>query len=354
MIQSPLKFAVIGCGRIAKKHIEALTELPETSLVAVCDTKEDRANKWAQELNIPYYTDYHSMLQAEDIDVVSILTPSGLHAAHTIDIVNCYGKHIVCEKPICLRLEDADRMIAACKRKKVRLFVVLQNRLNSAITSLKEAIDDHAFGKIVLATVRLRWSRQQHYYDQDEWRGTWSLDGGCLTNQASHHVDLLQWLLGMPKEVSANIATRLLNIEVEDTATALLTFADGALGIIEATTATRPIDTEGSISILGEKGMAEIGGFAVNEIKRWQFTHSTQHPIPSSQNEFPDTVYGFGHKKFLDHVSICLRNGEPSMFDGIHAKNSLALIHAIYEASDQKRPVKLTDGPHFRKLGLKG
>ena len=187
-----------------------------------------------------------------------------------------YGKHILVEKPIALTLDDVDRMITACDRNAVKLFVVQQNRFNVPVLKLREALEAGRFGKLVMGTVRVRWCRTQEYYDQDKWRGTWARDGGVISNQAIHHVDLLSWMMGDVESVFAKSSTALVDIETEDTAAVVLRFRNGALGIIEATTATRPIDLEGSISVLGEKGTVEIGGFAVNEMKVWNFSEPVE------------------------------------------------------------------------------
>ena len=190
-----MKFALVGCGRISKKHIDAINLIKDATLVALCDLDEEKVKKQAKYTGgINYYTSYDQMLQKEDVDIVNILTPSGMHAKHTIDIVNKYKKHIIVEKPMALRLEDADAMIRTCDENGVRLFVIKQNRYNLSVLKLREAIEKNRFGKMVMGTVRVRWCRPQAYYDQDEWRGTWELDGGVLTNQASHHIDLLEWM----------------------------------------------------------------------------------------------------------------------------------------------------------------
>lgn len=347
------KFALIGCGRIAKKHAEALAELENAELVSVCDIDEKKAKYYGEKYNIPYYTDYNKMLENENIDVVNILTPSGLHAKHTIDVVQKYQKHIVCEKPMALRLEDADEMIRVCDEYGVKLFIVKQNRYNLPVQKLRQAVEDGRFGKMVLGTVRVRWCRTQDYYDSDDWRGTWELDGGCLTNQASHHIDLLEWMMGQPVEVSAKIATRLADVEVEDTGIAIIRFANGALGVVEATTAARPKDLEGSISILGEKGTVEISGFAVNEMKTWSFTDSTpdDEKVLNDFKEMPPNVYGFGHKRYLEHVIDCIRNNKKALVDGLEGRKSLELISAIYEAAETGETVRLRFKPNKCKLG---
>ena len=347
-----LKFALVGCGRISRKHVSVLQEIEQASLVAVCDIIEQRAKATAEPLGIPYYTDYHRMLKREKIDVVNILTPSGLHGRHVLDIVE-YGLQIVVEKPMALTLEDADRMIEACDRTGVKLFVVKQNRYNLAVQQLKKALDKGRFGKLVLGTVRVRWCRDQAYYDQDAWRGTWALDGGVLTNQASHHIDLLEWCMGEVESVFAMTATRLVDIEVEDTGVALLKFTSGALGIIEATNATRPKDLEGSISILGEHGAVEIAGFAVNEIRTWQFDHEDEQDkdIWTRYNQNPPDVYGFGHKLFLEDVIHSINSNTRGLVDGFEGRKSLELINAIYESVESGREVRLKFRPEHCRLG---
>jgi len=349
-----LRFALVGCGRIARKHYESLAVLDKALLVAVCDTVAERARIIGEKLRVPYYDDYNDMLSNEKIDVVNILTPSGFHAKHCVDIVTKYKKHIVCEKPMALTLEDADKMINACKENKVKLFIVKQNRYNLPVIKLREALEEGRFGKLVLGTVRVRWSRDQKYYDQDSWRGTWALDGGVFSNQASHHIDLLEWMMGRPVEVSAMTATRLVDIEAEDTGIANIRFDSGALGVVEATTATRPKDLEGSVSILGEKGVVEIGGFAMNEIKVWQFID--QRPsdleVMEKYRENPPNIYGFGHVRYLEHVIDCIINNNRALVDGLEGKKSLELITAMYESAETGKTVKV--GTPAKKCRLGG
>jgi len=351
-----LNFALVGCGRIAKKHSEILGrgQIDGAQLVAVCDIIEDRARTYGEKFSVPYFTDLHQMMKTmgEKINVVNILTPSGTHAKNCVELAP-YGAHVVVEKPMALRLSDADAMITACDKAGIKLFVVKQNRYNLPVQKLREAIEEKRFGKLVMGTVRVRWCRTQDYYDQDSWRGTWAQDGGVFSNQASHHIDLLEWMMGDIESVFAKTKTALVKIEAEDTGIAVLKFKSGALGIIEATTATRPRDLEGSISILGEKGTVEIGGFAVNEMKTWNFGESTkeENDVVQKFRENPPSVYGFGHVAYLQNVVDCIRHGKSALVDGLEGRKSLELITAIYESAEFGKEVFLGHGKQKIKLG---
>ncbi|MDA3885004.1 MAG: Gfo/Idh/MocA family oxidoreductase [Candidatus Delongbacteria bacterium] len=351
------KFALVGCGRISGKHIDAIDAIKNTNIVAVCDTDFEKAKTVAKKIgNINFYSTYDEMLQNEDIDIVSILTPSGLHAKQTIDIVKKYKKHIVVEKPMALILEDADEMIKVCDANSVRLFVVKQNRYNLPVQKLREAIEDDSFGKLVMGTVRVRWCRPQEYYDRDPWRGTWELDGGVITNQASHHIDLLEWMMGEPVSVMAKTKTYLADIEVDDTAAAIISFENGSMGIVEATTATRPKDLEGSLSVLGENGSVVIGGFAVNKMETWNFKNLSENEskeIVEKYAEMPPNVYGFGHQRYLEHVIDCIENNKQALVDGFEGRKSLELINAMYESAETGKEVFLRFHPKKSRLGKK-
>lgn len=351
-----LNFALIGCGRISKKHAENLGEgrIANAKLAAVCDIVPEKAKFWGEKYKVPWYSDMHEMLRSmgTKIDVLNVLTPSGSHAENVIDLAP-YKKHIVVEKPMALTVSDADKMIEACKLSGIKLFVVKQNRFNPPVVKMREAIESGRFGKLVLGTVRVRWCRDQKYYDQDKWRGTWKNDGGVFANQAIHHVDLLNWAMGDVESVFAKAATRLVNVEVEDTGVVVLKFKNGALGVIEATTGTRPKDLEGSVSILGERGTVEIGGFAVNEMKTWNFIDSDDAERSSIDKlkTMPPDVYGFGHTEYLNHVVKAIK-GETELFiDGTEGKKSLELVNAIYESIETGKEVFMSQRPHLSKLG---
>jgi predicted dehydrogenase len=349
-----LKFAIVGCGRIAKRHSDLLGDgqIEGAKLIAVCDKKFDRAKAISDAKNVPAYSDMHEMMVREKPDVVTVLTESGNHAQHVIELAK-YGASIVVEKPMALTLSDADKMIETCDLNGVRLFVVKQNRFNIPVVELRKALEAGRFGKLVLGTVRVRWCRPQAYYDQDSWRGTWALDGGVLTNQASHHIDLLEWMMGDVESVFAKSTTALVDIEAEDTAVVTLKFKNGALGIIEATTAVRPKDLEGSISILGETGTVEIGGFAVNQMKHWNFSE----PLPGDDAVFenfsvnPPNVYGFGHLAYYEHVVDCINGEKQALVDGLRGRKSLELINAIYESIETGEEVFLRFNPKRSRLG---
>jgi predicted dehydrogenase len=352
-----LGFALLGCGRIAKKHADILAggQIASAKLVAVCDTNEAKARQFGEKYGVPWFVDMQKMMtgMGERIHVVCVLTESGNHCRHTIELAR-HGKHIVVEKPMALTLDDADLMIRVCDEARIKLFVVKQNRYNLPVQKLREALDAGRLGKLVLGTVRVRWCRAQDYYDQDPWRGTWALDGGVFSNQASHHVDLLEWMMGEPESVFARAATALVDIEAEDTGVAVIKFRSGALGIIEATTATRPVDLEGSLSVLGERGSVEIAGFAVNEMRVWNFVDRTaaDDDVLKKYNQNPPNVYGFGHQAYLEHVVAAILEGRPTLVDGLEGRKSLELISAIYESIETGREVSLRFRPEKCRLGI--
>lgn len=352
-----VNFALLGCGRIAQKHAKTLlTSVKNARLVAACDVQKERADTFNKAFEVPCFESLDAMMEAmgDQIDVVNVLTPTGLHPEHTVD-VSKYGKHVVVEKPMALTLPDAEMMVKACDDAGVRLFVVKQNRYNLPVQKLHEAIKTGRFGKIVMATARVRWCRDQSYYDQDQWRGTWCLDGGVFANQASHHVDLLNWLVGDVDSVFSYTERQLVDIEAEDSGVAVLRFRGGGLGVIEATTAARPKDLEASISIMGEKGTVEIGGYSVNELTTWQFSE----PLPGDEdilknsNQNPPDVYGFGHVEYLEHVVDVVQNGGEAFVDGAEGMKSLRLISALYESAASGREVHLRFEPRFSRLGKK-
>ena len=349
-----IRFAILGCGRIAKRHADLLGtgQIEGAKLVAVCDIDCTRLASFSNRYDVPGFASLGDMLASPGIDVVSILTPSGMHARHAVEIAKA-GRHIVVEKPMALTLEDADAMIDAADRAGVRLFVVKQNRFNVPVVKARQALDAGRLGRLVLGTVRVRWCRDQKYYDQDAWRGTWAQDGGVIANQASHHVDMLGWFMGPVESVHARALRALVDIEAEDTAVATLRFRNGALGIVEATNAARPKDLEGSLSVLGATGAVEIGGFAVNKIRHWQFAtplaEDTEVMERFSVN--PPNVYGFGHQAYYEHVVNCMANGVPALVDGHEGRASLELVAALYESMASGQEVSLPLKIKHSRLG---
>jgi len=325
--------------------------IPELKLVGVCDRQADRVHAAAEAFGVPAFTDALEMVKALQPDIVSILTDSGLHP-----VLGCLlAPHVpvlIVEKPMALTLGDADRLIEICEAHGTKLFVVKQNRFNPPIVALKKAVDEGRFGRMVLGTVRIRWARQQAYYDQDAWRGTWAQDGGVIANQASHHVDMLGWFMGPVESVHARSARALVDIEADDTGVAVLKFKSGALGVVEATTATRPKDLEGSISLLGEKASVVIGGFSVNKPVTWNFAD----PRPEDdeiQNLItnPPNVYGYGHLPYYLHVLESLDSGRNSMLAGLEGRKSVEIINALYESAFTGREVHVHYVPEGVPLG---
>lgn len=350
-----MNFVIFGCGSIAKKHAYCIQNyLPGSKVIACYDIDSKRAQSFASEIGIEKsYSDTDRMFNeiGDQIDIINILTPSGVHAQNVFELVK-YGKPIIVEKPIALRLSDADAIIKACDLHGVRLFVVHQNRYNPAIVKAREAFEQGRFGKMVMGTIRLRWKRDQAYYDAANWRGTWKYDGGVFTNQASHHIDMLGWFFGDIVSVTAAATTRLVNIECEDTGAAILKFSSGAMGIIEATTAARPKDLEGSISILGEKGTVVIGGFFMNKLQTWEF--EDKQPVDDIVFEkYGDNPkdFAFNHGEYLKGVIHALENKKAGLVDGIEGRKSLELISAIYESVETGREVPLRFKPRYCKLG---
>jgi len=287
------------------------------------------------------------MLRKEKIDVVNILTPSGMHVSHAMDIIRRYRKHVVIEKPMGLSWSDLKKLGKVAKENRVKIFPVYQNRYNKAVVKVRDDLQSGALGKPVLATVRLRWCRPQSYYDRDPWRGTWAMDGGALTNQGIHYIDLLQHLMGDAQSVFTRTATQLVNIEVEDTAVGVLTFSNGALGAIEVTTATRPDDIEASISILAQKGTAVIGGIASNVLETYTLDPSQR----SEHSEIFSDAYGNGHWPFFKDVIADLLDGKPHPLSFKEGTRALRLLNALYRSAEDQDVVRLSGSFASRKLG---
>ena len=281
------------------------------------------------------------MLQEERIDVIALCTPSGLHPDQAVTGAK-HRVNVITEKPMATRWADGVRMVKACDEARVRLFVVKQNRLNRTLQLLKRAISEKRFGKIHLVHLNVFWSRTQSYYDQGSgWRGTWEFDGGALMNQASHYVDLLDWLIGPVEKVHAMMSTTR-DIEVEDTGVLNVKWRSGALGSMSVTMLTYPRNLEGSLTILGERGTVRVGGVAVNEIQLWQFDGSKDYDSEVAAANFTTTsVYGFGHPLYYQNVIEVLRGNARPETDGREGLKSLELIIAAYLSARDGKTISL-------------
>ena len=310
-------------------------------LVGVCDTNPDRLEAAVSAHGVPGFATLAELLREAEADVVVLGTPSGLHARHAIEAAEA-GCHVVTEKPMATRWEDGWRMVDVFDRAGLRLFVIKQNRRNPTLQLLRRAVDKRRFGRIYLASVNVFWTRPQEYYDSDAWRGKWEFDGGALMNQASHYVDLLDWIIGPVESVQAYIGTLARNIEVEDTGVVGLRWRSGALGSLNVTMLTYPKNLEGSITILGERGTAKVGGTAVNKIDHWDFADADpDDALVSGAATSPPSVYGFGHEGYYRNVLAVLRGEAKPDTDGRGGRKSLELILGIYESARTGREVPL-------------
>ena len=335
------KIGLVGCGRIAKNHFDAIREEKNLQLVAVCDIDKKKAETAGKEQKVPFFTDLKKMLDDGPMDIISICTPSGIHPQNGIMAAE-HGFHVITEKPMATKLEEADALIKACDKNKVHLFVVKQNRLNATMKLLKNAIDKGRFGKIYQAAINVFWQRPQEYYDQSKWRGTWEFDGGAFMNQASHYVDALEWLIGEPESVMAMTATMARKIESEDMGAAIVRFRNGVIATINVSMLTFPKNYEGSITILGEKGTVKIGGIAVNSIEKWEFEdYDDDDKIVFESNYNPPNIYGFGHLGYYQNVVQVLEGVKEPDTDGRGGRKSLELNLAIYKSSQTGKRIAL-------------
>ncbi len=337
-----IRFALAGCGRISSNHMDALKKHADRAeLIAVCDVDQNALRQAAERTGARPFTDFSEMLERTEADVIVLATPSGLHADQAIQAAAA-GRDVMTEKPMATRWNDGKRMVSACDAAGVRLFVVKQNRRNATLQLLKRAVDKGRFGRIYLATINVFWSRPQSYYDSAAWRGTWEFDGGAFMNQASHYVDLLDWLVGPIESVQAYTATLARDIEVEDTGVMAVRWRSGALGSVNVTMLAYPKNIEGSITILGETGTVRIGGVAVNEIKHWEFASADDDDARIAGASYETTsVYGFGHPLYYDNVLQVLRGECEPETDGREGLKSLEVLIACYLSARDGRRVSL-------------
>jgi UDP-N-acetyl-2-amino-2-deoxyglucuronate dehydrogenase len=337
-----IRFALVGCGRISANHFDALEKhAAHAEVVGVCDIDPAALERAVARTGAPGFASLGALLAGCDADVVILATPSGLHSEQAI-VVAAAGRHVMTEKPMATRWQDGKQMVAACDHAGVHLFVVKQNRRNATLQLLKRAVDEDRFGRIFMVAINVFWSRPQSYYESAPWRGTWEFDGGAFMNQASHYVDLLDWLIGPVESVQAYTATLARNIEVEDTGVVSIRWRTGALGSMNVTMLAYPRNYEGSITILGERGTVRIGGVAVNRIDHWEFADARPEDAHVAAASYETTsVYGFGHPAYYENVIASLRGEASPETDGREGLHSLEILIATYLSARDGRRVAL-------------
>lgn len=336
-----IRIAVVGCGRISKNHFDSIAQHAEhLELIAVCDTDPTVLAEHTARHTVRGYRSLEEMLQSETLDLIVLCTPSGIHPQQAI-LGARYGVHVMTEKPMATRWQDGLAMVRACDAASVYLFVVKQNRRNATLQLLKRAVEEKRFGKIHMVHLNVFWTRPQSYYDQAKWRGTWEFDGGAFMNQASHYVDLLDWLIGPVEKIQCMTSTTR-DIEVEDTGVLNVKWRSGTIGSMSVTMLTYPKNLEGSITILGEKGSVKVGGVAVNDIQLWDFAEPKEYDASiSAANYQTQSVYGFGHPLYYQNVIAALRGEAEPETDGREGLKSLEILIAAYLASRDGRTVSL-------------
>ncbi|MGC4377272.1 Gfo/Idh/MocA family oxidoreductase [Fictibacillus sp. Mic-4] len=337
-----IHFAIVGCGHIAKKHAEAIEQIPDAKLTAVCDTVPFHMDYYRDRYNAETYIHFNELLDDPAIDVINICTPSGFHAALAVRAAKA-KKHIIVEKPIALSLEDTDQIIRACEENSVKLAVIHPNRFRPAMMELKKIVESGKLGKISHVNATVRWNRNQSYYDQAPWRGTKSLDGGVLMNQAIHNLDLMLWMMGGVQEVFSMSATRLRNIEAEDVCTGLVKFANGALGVIETATTVYPRNFEESLSIFAENGTIKIGGPSAIHIEHWDVKGMNREEVDRFVSQIEKDPYGKpGHQCLIEDMIQAIKEDRQPAVTGTDGKRALELVLAMYKSAETNQPFKLT------------
>jgi len=336
-----IRMAIIGCGRISKNHFDSIEKHQNNiELISICDIQKVILNKYKTKFNVKGYLDLKDMLENENLDLVSLCTPSGLHANQT-KLCAKYGINVMTEKPMATLWKDGLGMVKACDDQNVRLFVVKQNRRNPTLQLLKRAINEKRFGKLHMIHLNVFWCRPQEYYDQAAWRGTQEYDGGAFMNQASHYVDLLEWLIGPVEKVHSMMSTTR-DIEVEDTGVLNVKWRNGALGSVNVTMLTYHKNLEASIAIIGEKGTARIGGVAINEIQHWEFDKKKDYDDKIKEVSYETTsVYGFGHPLYYKNVIEVLQGKAEPETDGREGLKSLEILIAAYLSARDDKTISL-------------
>jgi len=341
MMIKKIKMAVVGCGRISDIHFTLIKKLErELVLKAVCDNNPHVLKDHEKKYNVKGYSNLEEMLNNEELDLVVLCTPSGLHSKQTC-LIASKAIHVITEKPMATNWNDALSMIKACNENGVKLFVVKQNRNNPTVKVLKRAIDEKRFGNIKLIQLNVFWTRPQSYYDQAEWRGTIDLDGGALMNQASHYVDFMEWLFGPVEKVQCMSSTSLA-IEVEDTAVLNIKWSNGTVGSMSVTMLTYPSNLEGSVTVIGEKGTVKISGQAANQIEIWKFDDFKEYDKDIKLLNYDiQSVYGLGHKLYYENVIQVLNNKNLPDTDGNQGLQSLQIILAAYLSVEKDKTISL-------------
>lgn len=339
------RVGLIGCGRIAKVHAEAIRRVEGLSLTAVCDIDEGRKTVFSDQYRVPGYETHETLLKSEKLDLVTIATPNGTHYKIA---EACFerGLHILLEKPITITVEEAEDLVSTSKKKRVHFFAVKQVRYNPSIQVLKSAVEDGKLGKVFSGSLVVRWTRPQEYFDQSDWRGTKSLDGGSLLNQGIHYVDVMQWLMGEVTSVFGRTERFCHRIEIEDAALGLIRFTSGALGSIEFTINTYPHNLECSLTLLGEKGSVKLAGSAMNEIALWEVKDIPKPVLPEG---FPPYVYegGLYQGSCPNHIFVyqdivkVFRGVASDTVDGSEALRSLRIVNALYASAQNGKEVVL-------------
>lgn len=338
-----IRLGIVGCGKIATNHLNSIKELSDAfELVSVCDTNADSLNTTCNNLGVKGYHNLDSMLKANDeLDIITLCSPSGLHAQQTIQIAEA-GKHIITEKPMATRWSDGVAMVNACDKAEVKLFVVKQVRYQPAFQLLKEALKKQRFGRVFMVNLNVFWTRPQQYYDQSRWRGTWEFDGGAFMNQASHYIDLLHWLIGPVQNIQAMMSTLAMNIEAEDTGVLNIRWRSGTLGSMNVTMLTYPKNYKTSITILGEKGSAKIGGVSANEIQHWEFEKpDEQDELANQLKNPPQLAANHGHKRYYENVAKTLAGVAQADTDGRDGLRALEILIAAYISARDNKNVSL-------------
>lgn len=338
-----VRFGLIGCGVISPQHLESIQMLDGARLVAVCDNKPERAQKAAEKYGVEWHENYKDLIKRDDIDVVAICTPHGLHVPMGIDALSL-GKHIVMEKPLGLNVAEVDRMIEVAKKHDKKIFPVLQVRYNPAVQALRQAMEEGKLGKTHHTSLVMRWFRPQAYYDKSDWHGTKAQEGGFLLSQGIHYVDMMRYLFGPVRSVYAHTDTVAHDIEIEDHVAAVVKFENGTYATMEMSLATYPRNLECSITVLGSKGTVKVSGAALNEIEYWEVEDT---PKPDVAAGLAPNVYkgGMYQGSCPNHIYIYqdllrhLENPDHPRIDEFEARNALEFAEAIYTSSDVGKEV---------------